>query len=141
MVKQLLDTLRQKLADSPDFSKTMYFFMDNIASLPAFLEEGKLSGPDPMIKAILEAALKAALKTKGFKFRYTEDVRLEAYQFSHGPFLVSGTMDLYFFFHDTGQGLAMFQADGGGTSCVRISCMEVPTGNWTDLSTQDKAVN
>lgn len=141
MVKQLLDTLRRKLANSPKFSETMYFFMDNIASLPAFLDEGKLSAPDPKIEAILEATLKAAIKTKHFELRYTEDIRLEAYQFSHGPFFFSGTMGLYFFFHDTGQGLAMFQADSDRTQCVRISCTEVPNENWIDLGTRDKTVS
>lgn len=141
MVKQLLDALRRKLANSPNFSETMYSFMDNIAPLPAFLDEGKLSAPDPKIKAILEATLKAALKTNRFKLQYSEDIRLEAFQFSHGPFSFSGNAGLYFFFHDIGQGLAMFQGAGGRTLCARISATAVPKGNWADLSTYDKTSN
>lgn len=141
MVKQLLEQLRQKMAGSPNFSQTMNFFMDTVAPLPAFLEEGELSAPDPKIRAVLEATLQAALKSKKFKLQYSEDIRHPVHQFSHGPFLFSGNVGLYFFFHDIGQGLAMFQGAGGQTLCARISATAVPKGNWADLSTYDKTSN
>ncbi|MCO6491456.1 MAG: hypothetical protein J5I98_23770 [Phaeodactylibacter sp.] len=142
MVKQLLEKLRRKLADNPDFHETMNFFMDVAHALPAFQREGERSPPDPKIRAALEASVGSLLKTKKFALLYDQDIRLPKYHFSHGPFLVSANgMGLYFYFHDSEQGMIMFNVPGQRTWCSRISAVPMPKGGFPNLKPYDKTPN
>ena len=113
-----LNTLKQRLISSEDFSETFNFFFQNFAENPAFYDRGKISTHDILAKVI---------QTTGKNF-YGEDCEISNYRmteieeenFIHVTCFLDGNITLVMYFTDLDIGIASASMGGARFNFVSL---------------------
>jgi hypothetical protein len=122
----LLDTLKEKLVSSDNFSEVMHYFFDHFAENEAFLELGRLRHSS-LIETIAHEAAASALGEK-VVIHNMRLVRLAQQKFCHGPCFVNHHIATLFFFEDiqTGMMAIALSSASGQMLYARITAVAVP---------------
>jgi hypothetical protein len=96
----LLDTLKEKLVNSNNFSEVMHYFFDHFAENDAFMDLGTFRH-NKLIETIAAQAASTALNEKKIVIRGMKLVR----RFYHGPCFVNNHIATLFFFEDIQTGM------------------------------------
>ena len=129
----LLDTLKDKLINSNDFSAVMHYFFDHFAENHAFMQLGKAqhsSFVETIVTETASAALGERVVVRGLRL-----IRLVPQKFYHGPCFVNGRIATLFYFEDIRTGmLAIAMSDSSGemryARITAVAIIEPKTAKW-----------
>ena len=129
----LLESLKRKLRQEQNFSRTMHYFYDHFGENDAFLQLGKQTR-HPQFEAILQQAVNS-LMGRPIKIWMPFLVHLPEQHFLHGACVVDGHMGNFFFFEDVFSGLlaVIMSNQTGETKFTRITGHVLPddkTAKW-----------
>ncbi|MEO1132228.1 MAG: hypothetical protein AAFX40_05910 [Cyanobacteria bacterium J06639_1] len=127
-LKQLQD-LKHKLLREQSLSTVWEFYMDNFADLPEFIEEG-----DRAEREILDALIREIchqLFGDAFVIQDTMTIYIPAYEFYHGPLLVSDRIGGFIYFEDVRMGMVAIEEAprNGRVKYARFADSTIPKQN------------
>lgn len=135
MFKQKIETLREMLMSSDDFSEVFDYFFTYMAEDPRFLDKSK-KAKNKFVRHQLEIIGEEAFKTDSVQISYFFLHRFQKTKFLHGSFFLNGNIGAVFYFEDIHIGMFSLSL-GGGTSFFRISSQQVGGKPGADFDESD----
>lgn len=123
----LLETLKEKLVNSDDFSVVMHYFFDHFAENRAFMQLGRTQHSG-LVETLATTAASSVLGERAV-LRQFRLIYLPKQKFYHGPCFVNGHIATLFFFEEiqTGMMAIAMATDIGEMRYIRITAMSVQT--------------
>lgn len=121
----LLETLKDKLVNSDDYSDVMTYFFDHFGENTAFMQLGR-NQHSSLVETIAKEAASSALGEPA-TLRGMRLIHLPKQKFYHGPCFVNGHMATLFFFDEirTGMLAISMSAQTGEMRYVRMTAVAI----------------